>query len=29
LLVLRRRLSLSRLEKIIVVLRRIFRPHFV
>ena len=28
-LVLRRRLSLSRLEKIIVVLRRIFRPHFV
>jgi len=29
LLVLRRRLSLSRREKIIVVLRRIFRPHFV
>lgn len=29
LVVLRRRLSLSRLEKIIVVLRRIFRPHFV
>jgi 15-cis-phytoene synthase len=29
LLVLRRRLSLSRLEKLIVVLRRIFRPHFV
>ncbi len=29
LLVLRRRLSLSRFEKIIVVMRRIFRPHFV
>ena len=29
LVVLRRRLSLSRAEKIIVVLRRIFRPHFV
>jgi 15-cis-phytoene synthase len=29
LVVLRRRLSLSRLEKIMVVLRRIFRPHFV
>jgi phytoene synthase len=29
LVVLRRRLSLSRFEKIIVVLRRIFRPHFV
>jgi phytoene synthase len=27
--VLRRRLSLSRIEKAIVVLRRIFRPHFV
>jgi phytoene synthase len=27
--VLRRRLSLSRMEKAIVVLRRIFRPHFV
>ncbi|HEV2721694.1 MAG TPA: squalene/phytoene synthase family protein, partial [Thermoanaerobaculia bacterium] len=27
--VLRRRLSLSQLEKIVVVLRRIFRPHFV
>jgi phytoene synthase len=29
LVVLRRRVSLSRLEKIMVVLRRIFRPHFV
>lgn len=29
LVVLRRRLSLSRREKIVVVLRRIFRPHFV
>jgi phytoene synthase len=29
LIVLRQRLSLSRLEKIMVVLRRIFRPHFV
>jgi phytoene synthase len=27
--VLRRRLSLSRMQKVMVVLRRIFRPHFV